>query len=65
MSPEKHTKLVRAGILAARTALLLAVLVQLVFNLDFRGLPFLFFGILVGALALTLPMGVLWKKLPS
>jgi hypothetical protein len=64
MTFEAHLRLVRKGILLAGWALLAAVLMQAVLGRDFDGLPFLVFGIVVGALGLSLLARLLWARLP-
>ena len=65
MTLDAHQRLVRKGVLLACWALLAAVLMQAVLRRDFDGLPFLGFGIVVGALGSSLLARWLWARLPN
>jgi len=62
MTWKNHVELIRKSIVIASSGLMLAVVIQLIFGLDFRGLPFLCFGVLVGMLGMSLPLRWLWAK---
>jgi len=63
MTVENHLRLVRKGIVLAAWVLLAVVFLQAVLGADFDGLPFLLFGIGVGALLLSLLVRLLIARL--
>lgn len=62
MTLEKHKELVQRSVILASEALILVLVVQLAFDLDFQGLPFLFFALVTGVLGLSLPIALLLKR---
>lgn len=63
MTVDVHLRWVRTGVRLAFVALALAVIAQLLLGLDYKGLPFLAFGIIVGALGASLLVRALWERL--
>lgn len=63
MTVDVHLRWVRTGVRLAFVALALAVTAQLLLGLDYKGLPFLAFGIIVGALGASLLVRALWGRL--
>lgn len=62
VTSQMHLALVRRAIMGAAWLLMISLLAQLFLNLDFRGLPFLLFGLAVAVVALSLPVASLLKR---
>ena len=63
MTVDDHLRWVRTGVRLAFIALGLAVTAQLFLGVDYKGLPFLAFGIIVGALGASLLVRAVWERL--
>ena len=62
MTVVDHLRWVRTGMRLACVALALVVAAQLLSGADYKGLPFLAFGIIVGALGASLLVRVIWER---
>lgn len=62
MSLEDHRRLVRRAASVACVVLALSIIAQTLMGADFRGLPFLAFGLILGLPAVGLLVRTIWQR---